>query len=159
MKNTQQKILVLHDIRSVLNVGAIFRTADSIGINKILISGITPAPIDRFGRERKDLHKTALGSEKSVAWEQVQNIEEKIKELKTEGFEVVALEQSPESVDYKEYKTTEKTVIILGREVEGVSQELLSLCDKILEIPMNGEKESLNVSVATGILLYRLFDK
>ena len=69
-----KKFLILHDIRSVQNVGAIFRTADSIGIDKIIISGITPAPIDRFGRERSDLHKTALGAEKTVPWEQVENI-------------------------------------------------------------------------------------
>jgi len=159
MKNKQEKILVLHDIRSVLNVGAIFRTADSIGIDKVIISGITPAPIDRFGRERKDLHKTALGAEKSVEWEQVGDIKKKILEFKKNGFKIVALEQSPQSIDYKEYQPTEKTVIILGREVEGVSKEILELCDTILEIPMNGKKESLNVSVATGILLYRLFDR
>ena len=140
-------------------MGAIFRTADSIGIDKVIISGITPAPIDRFGRERKDLHKTALGAEKSVEWEQVGDIKKKILEFKKNGFKIVALEQSPQSIDYKEYQPTEKTVIILGREVEGVSKEILELCDTILEIPMNGKKESLNVSVATGILLYRLFDR
>lgn len=155
----QEKILVLHDIRSILNVGAIFRTADSIGVDKIIISGITPAPIDRFGRDRKDLHKTALGSEKTVAWEQAEDIFDFLRQKKTEGFEIISLEQSTESIDYKKYEPKEKTLVILGSEVAGVSHELLDLTDTILEIPMNGEKESLNVSVATGILLYRLFDK
>jgi 23S rRNA (guanosine2251-2'-O)-methyltransferase len=155
----QQKILVLHDIRSVLNVGAIFRTADSIGIDKIIISGITPAPVDRFGRDRSDMQKTALGAEKTVPWEQVENIIEEIEKYKTDGFQAVSLEQSEKSVDYKEYIPEEKTIVILGSEVEGVNDELLEISDTTLEIPMNGEKESLNVSVATGILLYRLFDR
>lgn len=154
----QEKILILHDMRSVLNVGAIFRTADAVGIDKIIISGITPAPIDRFGRDRKDLHKTALGAEKKVPWEQIENIEQKILDLKKEGFEIIALEQSEKSTDYKKHTPKEKSAILLGREVEGIDQKLLELSDTILEIPMKGSKESLNVSVATGILLYRLFD-
>ncbi|MFA7421982.1 MAG: TrmH family RNA methyltransferase [Melioribacteraceae bacterium] len=155
---TRKIILILHDIRSVENVGAIFRTADAIGVSKIIISGYTPAPIDRFGRERGDLKKTALGAEKTIPWEQVKNINTKIKNLKKEGFDIIALEQNPKSLDYKKYKPKEKTAVIVGSEVLGVSEKNLSLCDYILEIPMNGEKESLNVSVATGILLYRLFD-
>jgi len=155
---TREIILILHDIRSVQNVGAIFRTADAIGVSKIIISGHTPAPIDRFGRERGDLKKTALGAEKTIPWEQVKNINTKIKNLKRDGFSIIALEQNPKSIDYKKYKPKEKTAIIIGSEVLGVSEKNLSLCDYILEIPMNGEKESLNVSVATGILLYRLFD-
>ena len=153
-----EKILILHDIRSVQNVGAIFRTADAIGIDNIIISGITPAPIDRFGRDRKDLHKTALGAEKTVLWQQVDNIYDTVSGLKKEGFKIIALEQSEKSQDYKTYIPKEKTAIILGREVEGVDPEILKQCDTVLEIPMNGEKESLNVSVAAGILLYRLFD-
>jgi len=155
---TREIILILHDIRSVENVGAIFRTADAIGVSKIIISGYTPAPLDRFGRERGDLKKTALGAEKTIPWEQIKNINTKIKNLKKDGFDIIALEQNSKSLDYKKYKPKEKTAIIIGSEVLGVSEKNLSLCDYILEIPMNGEKESLNVSVATGILLYRLFD-
>jgi|AntRauTorckE6833_2_1112554.scaffolds.fasta_scaffold01506_6 tRNA G18 (ribose-2'-O)-methylase SpoU len=158
--NKKEKVLVLHDIRSVLNVGAIFRTADAVGINKIYISGHTPAPVDRFGRERNDIKKTALGAQKSVKWEQVENVLDLISDLKKTGFEIVSLEQSKKSIDYKEVGNNigDKVAVILGSETKGVSEEILNKSNLIVEIPMVGEKESLNVSVATGILLYRLFD-
>ena len=155
------KILILHDIRSILNVGAIFRTADAIKIDKIYLTGYTPAPIDRFGRKRSDLAKSALGAEKIVKWESFGNVFELISLLKSEGFEILSLEQSDNSIDYKKVANTlsEKTVIILGNETDGVDKKILQQSDKIIEIPMKGNKESLNVSVAVGILLYRLFDK
>jgi len=102
--------------------------------------------------------KTALGAEKSIKWETVSNLGKKISELKKEGFKIVALEQSEKSIDYKKYKPKGNIAIILGEEVNGITKKLLELADIILEIPMNGKKESLNVSVATGVLLYRLFD-
>jgi len=159
-QESQEKILILHNIRSVLNVGAIFRTSDAIGIDKVYLSGYTPAPIDRFGRERGDLAKSALGAEKSVSWESHSDIFELINLLKKDGFEILSLEQSENSIDYKTVanKISEKIAVILGNETGGVDNKILELSDKIIEIPMRGEKESLNVSVATGILLYRLFD-
>jgi len=159
-QESQEKILILHNIRSVLNVGAIFRTSDAIGIDKVYLSGYTPAPIDRFGRERGDLAKSALGAEKSVSWESHSDIFELINLLKKDGFEILSLEQSENSIDYKTVanKISEKIAVILGNETDGVDNKILELSDKIIEIPMRGEKESLNVSVATGILLYRLFD-
>jgi len=149
-------ILILHDIRSVENVGSIFRTADAMGVSKILISGYTPAPLDRFGREREDIKKTALGAEKTVSWEQIKNINTKIKNLKKEGYEICALEQSKRSISLESYTPKESVVLIVGNEVLGVSKKLLEKCTKILEIPMRGKKESLNVAVATGIALYAI---
>ena len=153
-----QKTLILHNIRSVQNVGAIFRTCDAIGIDNIILSGYTPTPLDRFGRVRSDVAKTALGAEKNVKWEYHKTITPVLNKLKKEGFEIVAVEQSGRSIDYKKYKPKGNIAIILGEEVNGITKKLLELADIILEIPMNGKKESLNVSVATGVLLYRLFD-
>jgi len=154
-----QKVLILENIRSTLNVGAIFRTADAIGIDKIYLCGITPTPIDRFGRKRKDVAKSALGAEESVEWEQAPSASACAEELKKSGFSIVALEQTKDSIDYKEYTPENKTAVILGNEVDGVSKDLLGITDVVVDIPMNGIKESLNVSVSVGILLYRLFDK
>ncbi len=151
-----QIYLLLHNIRSTHNVGAIFRTADAVKVSKIFISGYTPAPIDRFGRVRQDISKTSLGAEKTVAWESIENIKYLIKKLKKEGFQIVGLEQDKKSIDYRKISKKEKMLIILGTEVSGIEKEILDLCDEIIEIPMLGEKESLNVSVATGIVLYQL---
>ena len=151
--------LVLLDIRSTYNVGAMFRTADAIGISKIYLVGITPAPIDKFGRARNDIAKSALGSEKTVSWESVSNITPLIIKLKKQGFQVIAVEQSKNSVDYKKITTKEKVVVILGNEVGGVPEKVLKKCDIVAEIPMRGKKESLNVSVSCGIALFGMFDK
>lgn len=152
------KILILDDIRSAENVGSIFRTSDSIGISYIYILGITPDPIDRFGRERKDVAKSALGAEKTISWEHRNDKKELLFELKSKGFSIVCLEQTKDSIDYKSYKVPEKIAVVVGNEVSGVSKDVIDLSDAVLEIPMKGKKESLNVSVATGILLFRLFD-
>ena len=151
--------LILLNIRSTHNVGAIFRTADAVGISKIYLVGITPAPLDRFGRVRQDIAKASLGSEKSVAWEQVEDIEPLLARLKKEKYTIIAVEQSESSVDYKKVKAKGKTAFILGNEVEGVPELILNMCDIIAEIPMAGMKESLNVSVAAGIVLFRILGK
>jgi len=159
--------LILHNIRSNHNVGSIFRTADAVGVEKIYFCGYTPAPIDRFGRSVKEIKKTALGAEKNIPWEQVSDIQLIIEKLKKENFEVVALEQAKNSIDYKTYKPKKDFALIVGNEVGGVPDDVLKLCDKIIEIPMRGKltrnrhhgdghKESLNVSVATGVALFRL---
>jgi 23S rRNA (guanosine2251-2'-O)-methyltransferase len=155
----KSKVLILDNIRSVVNVGAIFRTADAVGVDKIFLIGITPAPVDRFGRERQDLAKAALGGEKSVQWEQRKNIDEVISELKEQDFDIVALELDEKAVDYKSIEIKSNTAVIVGNEVDGISDDVLNKVDTIAQIPMNGIKESLNVSVATGVLLYRLFDR
>lgn len=152
-------VVVLDNIRSVHNVGAIFRTADALGVSKIFLCGITPSPIDRFGRERNDLHKAALGAEKTVTWEYTLSSFLCVEQLKAEGYSVVCVEQDSDAVDYKTVNPKNKTVFVFGNEVEGVSKEVLSLADQIVEVPMLGQKESLNVSVTFGIVMFRILDK
>ncbi len=148
--------LLLHNIRSTHNVGAIFRTADATGVKKIYLSGYTPTPIDRFGRLRQDISKAALGAEKTIAWESISDPRKLIKKLKKEKCQIVGVEQDKKSIDYKKIPKTEKILIVMGEEVNGIEKGLLMMCDVIAEIPMLGQKESLNVSVATGIILYSL---
>jgi len=156
MKNNKENILILHNIRSVENVGAMFRTADAAGINKIYLTGYTPAPLDRFGRKRADLAKSALGAEEFVSWEQKKNILPLLSKLKREKYLIIGIEQAKSSVDYKKVKLQGKNVFIVGAEVAGIPQNILKKCDIIAEIPMRGQKESLNVSVALGIGLFRI---
>jgi 23S rRNA (guanosine2251-2'-O)-methyltransferase len=151
-----QPILILDNIRSTHNVGAIFRTADAVGISKIYLVGITPAPVDRFNRPRADIAKSALGAEKTVPWQQVKTIAPLITKLKKEGYQIVAIEQSENSVDYKKIKVQKNTAFILGNEVSGIAKAVLKKCDVVAEIPMKGKKESLNVSVTAGIALFRM---
>ena len=158
-KDQKQIELILLDIRSTYNVGAIFRTADAIGVSKIHLVGITPAPVDKFGRARNDIAKSALGSEKTMPWDSVVSISPLITKLKKQGFQIIAVEQSKKSVDYKKITPNQKVAVILGNEVNGVSESVLKKCDIVAEIPMRGEKESLNVSVSCGIALFGLFDK
>jgi len=155
-KNKNKVFVILHDIRSVHNVGSMWRTANAAGVKKIFLSGYTPPPVDRFGRERKDFAKVALNSQKTVAWESVENPASLIKKLKREGFYVVAIEQAKNSVDYKKVKIKKPVLFLVGNEVEGIPQKLLNLADVVAEIPMKGDKESLNVSVAFGIALFRM---
>lgn len=152
--------LILDNIRSTHNVGAIFRTADAAGVKKIYLTGYTPAPLDRFGRPVPEIEKTALGAEKTIAWEQVENIDDLISRLKKENFKIIAVEQAENSVDYKTVKIgdDDKVAFIFGNEVDGLSPETLSQCDIIAEIPMRGAKESLNVSVSAGVALFRMLN-
>lgn len=159
MQKSNSKILILPDIRSAINVGAIFRTADAIGINKIYLVGVTPRPTDKFGRIQKDIAKTALGAETWIPWEYKEKIIPLINKLKKDGYQIVAIEQDKNSKDYKKIKLNNKVAVILGEEVNGLSNKVLNLCDSISEIRMRGRKESLNVSVACGISLFRFFDK
>lgn len=156
MKKYTKNILILHNIRSVENVGAMFRTADAAGINKIYLTGYTPTPLDRFGRKRKDLAKSALGAEEFVPWEQKKNISPLLAKLKKENFMIIGIEQAKNSVDYKKVKLLNKNAFLVGTEVTGIPKNILEKCDIIAEIPMRGQKESLNVSVALGIALFRM---
>ena len=155
MKKDHKNIIILHNIRSVENVGAMFRTADAAGVNKIYLTGYTPTPLDRFGRKRKDLAKSALGAEEFVPWEYKKLVCPTIAKLKREGYQVIAIEQEKNSIDYRKIKTRNKNVFIVGAEVTGIPRNVLDKCDVIAEIPMHGKKESLNVSVALGIILFR----
>lgn len=148
--------LVLDNIRSSENVGSILRTADAVGISKVFLVGITPAPIDRFGRVQPKIKKSALGAEESVSWEQADDSKNLLKRLREEGMKIYAVEQDEKSKDYKDVSISEDSAFIFGPEVDGISKETLGLCDEVIEIPMKGEKESLNVSVSVGVALYRI---
>jgi 23S rRNA (guanosine2251-2'-O)-methyltransferase len=151
--------VILDNIRSVYNVGSIFRTADALGVDKIFLCGCTPTPLDRFGRERKDLAKVALGAEKTIKWEHKENTDELLKEFKKKKYFIVAIEQDKKSVDYKKIKIKYPLAILMGTEVDGIDKKTLKLVDTIAEIPMVGNKESLNVSVAFGIAGYGILGK
>src|SRR3989338_6439288 len=155
---TKSVYIILHDIRSAFNVGSIFRTADAAGVEKIYLSGFTPAPLDRFGRPRADFRKTSLGAEKTVPWEQVTDIAELFHALREKDFAIIAIEQSPEAEDYKRVRIESPVALVFGNEVGGIPVEILRACDRIAEIPMRGKKESLNVAVAAGIALFRMLD-
>ncbi len=160
MKEIANRVLILPDIRSAQNVGAIFRTAEAVGIDKIYLTGYTPTPIDKFNRERKDIAKSALGAEKSVGWEYKKNLVTVFSSLKKQKYIIIAIEQSKNSVDYKKIKIKkeDKVAFILGNEVLGLSKNILQKCDIIAEIPMKGKKESLNVSVACGVAIFRMLN-
>ena len=146
--------LLLHNIRSVHNVGSIFRTADAAGVSKIYLSGYSPTPLDRFGYPRKDLAKVALGAEKSIPWEHQKNCDAIVAGLRDKRWLIVGVEQDDLAIDYRKLKLKDKTLFILGNEVRGISPALRKKCDILVEIPMHGKKESLNVGVAAGIILF-----
>ena len=150
-----QVFLILHNLRSVHNVGSIFRTADAAGVTKIYLVGCTPTPIDRFGRVRKDMAKVALGAETSMPWEYCRQINVLLRALRAQKLSIVAVEQDKHSVDYRTFKPKKAVAFILGNEVTGIPKGVLALCDTIVEIPMHGKKESLNVSVSAGIVLFQ----
>ena len=154
--NEQMLIAALfHNVRSSYNVGALFRTADGAGVSNIFLTGYTPTPIDRFMRPQKEIAKTALGAEKSVAWEQAKNPSSVIKKLRKKGWAIVGVEQDERSVDYRSAQIEKPTLFIFGSEVRGMSKSLRDQCDTLIEIPMHDKKESLNVSVTAGIILFR----
>ncbi len=159
---------ILYNIRSLHNVGSIFRTADGAGISKLYLCGITPTPLDKFGSKRLELSKTALGAEDFIKWEKIGNnhLPQKtislIKNLKKKGCFVLAVEQNKRSIHYTKSNIknrNSKIVLVVGDEVRGIPQSILKNCDQILEIPMKGKKESLNVSVAFGIAVYEITGK
>jgi len=152
-----EKIVILDNIRSAYNVGSIFRTADGAGVKKIYLLGYTPTPVDRFGRQQPEIMKTSLGASGEVEWEHVDNVDTKdlLARLRQDGFAIAAIEQTEDSINLDDFSVPEKVCYIFGNEVDGVSKELLTQVDKVVEIPMLGTKESLNVSVAAGIVLFK----
>ena len=157
-------IVIAHNIRSTHNVGAIFRTCEGLGIERIVLSGYTPYPSveadSRLPHIREkitdQIHKTALGAERLVPYEYNEDIAPTITELKSAGYHIVGLEQSASSILLPNYSPPTSIALLLGEEVHGISTEVLQLCDELIEIPMYGKKESFNVSVACGIALYAL---
>jgi tRNA G18 (ribose-2'-O)-methylase SpoU len=148
-------ILVLDDIRSLHNIGSVFRTADAFLIEKIYLCGITATP------PNKEIHKTALGATETVAWEHQENVLEVIEKLKKENVMTLAIEQVESAIFLQnfEVKKGEKYALVFGNEVYGVSQEAVALCDGSIEIPQLGTKHSLNISVSAGIVVWDLFQK
>ena len=151
----QKTAIILENIRSAHNVGSIFRTADGAGVSKIYLTGYTPLPTDRFGRPVKEIAKTSLGATASVSWEGVEDTLEIIHTLQKEGWNIVAVEQTDTSIQYDAYVPEVPTVYVFGNEVDGISEEVLRVADAVIEIPMMGNKESLNVSVSAGVILYQ----
>src|SRR3989338_784954 len=147
--------VILHNIRSVHNVGSIFRTADAVGVSHIYLTGYTPAPVDRFGRKRKNFAKVSLGAEKTVGWESTKDISPLLSRLKKRQAFLVAVEQAPRSIDYRKVPRKRAVALVFGNEVKGLSPAVLKQCDCVAEIPMRGSKESLNVAVAAGIVLFQ----
>ncbi len=143
-------IILLNDIRSLHNVGSIFRTSDGMGVEKIIITGITGCP------PSNRIAKSALGSEDSVLWEYVKDPREAVCDLKKKGYQIVILEQTRESIEYTQYRPKDKVCLIVGNEVDGISDSLLEYVDQAIEIPMSGTKNSLNVGVAFGIAGYHI---
>jgi len=177
IKEKITSVLILPDIRSAINVGAIFRTADGVGISKVYLTGYTPRPTDKFSRIQKDISKSALGAESFVPWEYKKSLLLLISDLRKRGFVIVALEQDEKAVDYRkinklmksptrntwynnaggDFQSFEKKIaFIVGGEVTGLEKKILDRCDLITYIPMYGKKESLNVSVACGVALFRI---
>jgi tRNA G18 (ribose-2'-O)-methylase SpoU len=168
--------IFVYNLRSVYNTASIFRTADaSLGIKKIYLCGTTPAPKDKFGNFRSDFIKVSLGAEKNLLWESIKSLNQtlkKLEELKKEGYKILAIEQSKKAIAYWKAKKylKNKIVLIVGNEKNGLPDSILKKADYILEIPMRGKlvkdklhpknlknsKESLNVSVAFGIVLFNL---
>ena len=146
-------VLVLDSIRSMHNVGSAFRTADAFACKKIYLCGITAKPPHR------EIHKTALGASDSVEWEYVENISEALRQIKAEGYQTIAVEQTDKSVMLQNFEAQkdEKYAFVFGNEVFGVSDEALPLCDLGLEIPQIGTKHSLNISVSLGIVIWHAY--
>ncbi len=174
-KNNSQNefVVVLDNVRSIHNVGSIFRTADGAGIGKIYLCGLTPSPVDRFNKFIPQFAKVSLGAERHLPWEKAKSALRVVKKLRAEGFKILAIEQQKNSVFYYKAKSSggvSKRALVVGSEIGGVQPEILKLADEILEIPMRGTmvrsarhprrtghgKESLNVSVAFGIVAYAL---
>jgi tRNA G18 (ribose-2'-O)-methylase SpoU len=158
----RQIVLIAHNVRSCHNVGSLLRTADGLGIEKIYLTGYTPYPKSKndsrlphlAAKIDKQISKTALGAQISVAWSHAVDIDKVVDNLKSSGYRVVALEQAKNSTKLPDFQPPDKLAIIVGREVEGIEPEILNKADTILEIPMFGQKESFNVAAATAMALY-----
>jgi len=146
--------IILDNVRSALNVGSVFRTSDAFLIENIILCGITSTP------PNKEIRKAALGSTDSVNWEYVQNTTEAIQQLIKEGYYIVGVEQVDKSTLLNEFKLPKKPIaIIMGNEVNGVDQQVINLCNEVIEIPQFGTKHSLNIAVTTGIVIWDLWGK
>ena len=146
-------VLVLPNIRSGHNVGAMFRTADGAGVDLIYLTGYSPRP------PHKEILKVSLGAEQTVPWAGARNTVPLLKKLKKQGYHIIALEQTRKSVSIYTWKPKFPLALIVGNEVSGISTSVLKYCDEVIEIPMRGKKSSLNVSVAAGVAMYYVSSK
>jgi len=151
---SQARYIILDNVRSAYNVGAIFRTAEASGVDKIFLAGYTPRPVDRFGRTVKEIAKTSLGASDLVSWEGVLTASEVIYSLRQNGVQVVAVELASDAVSLYDFSPQAQVAYVFGNEVEGISSSIRGLCDLTLQIPMRGRKESLNVATTAGIILF-----
>ncbi len=151
----QPIVIVLDNIRSMMNTGSVFRTADAFLLERIILCGFTAKPPHR------EIHKTALGATETVAWKYFDQTTDAINELKSQGYVLLALEQTTGSINLQQFmpETGKKYALVFGNEVKGVDDEVLALCDHAIEIPQFGTKHSLNVSVTAGIVVWDLFCK
>ncbi|HSW81596.1 MAG TPA: TrmH family RNA methyltransferase [Candidatus Saccharimonas sp.] len=157
-------LIIAHNIRSAYNVGSILRSADGFGVERVIFTGYTPYPAQAddtrlphiHQKLTRQIHKTALGAEATVANSYVEDPAHAIRELKAQDVTIMALEQAPNAVLLQKVQAPQNVALLLGEEVHGIDLHLLKMCDVIAEIPMRGQKESFNVSVATGIALYQL---
>jgi len=149
-KTNNEVIVIAHNIRSAFNVGSIFRTSDAAGIRKIILGGYCPSP------PHPKLLKVSLGAEKSIPYEKCGQVWREAIDLKKQGYQIVALEKTKQAKNIFNFKPKFPLVLILGNEKRGLSPKILSYCDEVVFIPMKGQKESLNVSVAYGISIYQL---
>ena len=145
-------VVICDSLRSLHNVGSVFRTADGAGIDKVYLCGITGMPDTQ--KHQRQISKVALGAQNYVKWEYVKQSWRLVEKLKKEGYQIVSLEQTSESISYTKFKPKFPLALIIGNEGKGVKKSLLSRSNKIIDIPMHGRKESLNVSVAFGIVAY-----
>jgi tRNA G18 (ribose-2'-O)-methylase SpoU len=160
----RQIILIAHNVRSAHNVGSLLRTADGLGIKKVIFSGYTPYPVSKTDvrlphisqKLESQIHKTALGAEQSVTWEHIDQLSAYLNVLRKTGFEIAALEQTARAVELRSYIPPNKIALVVGNEITGIEHDVLNQIDIHLQIRMLGQKESFNVSIAAGIALYHL---
>lgn len=155
-------VLIAHNLRSAHNIGSLLRTADGLGVSKVYLTGYTPYPTAPHDSRlphmqlkiTNHIHKTALGAEKSQAWEHNSDIIHLLENLQSDGYQLIALEQAPTSVPLPDFKVASKVALVVGNEVEGLENDVLNSCQTIVEIPMKGQKESFNVVQAAAMALY-----
>jgi 23S rRNA (guanosine2251-2'-O)-methyltransferase len=157
-------VVVAHNLRSAHNVGALFRTAEGLGVAKLYLTGYTPYPVAPNDtrlphvakRAESQINKTALGANEYLAWEHLEQLESLVGQLKEQGFRVVGLEQADSSISLEEFAPSAKLALLIGNEPKGIDSQALDLCDAVVEIPMRGRKESFNVVQAAAIAIYQI---
>lgn len=150
---TNNFFIIAHNIRSLYNIGTIFRTADAIGVDQLFLTGYSAHP------PRQEITKVALGAEESVPWQYHKNVSDLISKLKKQGVKIIALEIDKAAINYLDFKVDFPLALLIGNEVRGISKQLLNKADKIIFLPMKGQKESLNVGVAMAVAAYHIASK